>query len=65
MDNYGQGMRQDNFAGEHVDGKRREAEEESRKNKFFGMFSRGHEGFRENHSDRNKEGRRDKQSGYE
>ena len=55
----------DEHAGEHVEGTVRQAEEERRKNEHFGMFKRGHEGYHENHSDRNREGRRDKQSGYE
>jgi hypothetical protein len=63
-DSYGEGPRQDEYAGEHVDGEVMLREHEALKNKHFAEFHRGHEGFHEEHGDRNKEGRRDAQAGY-
>jgi hypothetical protein len=51
--------RQDQFSGDHLEGPAREAEEERRKNQFFGAFHADSEGsptrLEENHGrDRNK-----------
>lgn len=67
MESYGQNARQDEYSGEHVDGETMLREHEAKKNKHFAEFHRGHEGFRENHSDRNKMGNRSQEphGGYE
>ena len=57
--------RMDQLSGEHVPGPTRLAEEESRKNKYYGMFRPNMESIGGKHGDRNKEGSRDRKSGYE
>lgn len=65
VDHNGAEMRRDYFGGEHVDGPVMQREQEMMKTKHFHMFMAGHEGFHEEHGDRNREGRRDPTSGYE
>lgn len=46
-------------AGDHVEGASRLAQEESRKNMFYGAFHPNKESVQENHGDRNRAGSRD------
>lgn len=46
-------------AGDHIEGASRLAEEERRKNMFYGAFHPNQETVQENHGDRNKAGSRD------
>jgi len=62
---YSEQERQDQLSGEHVAGPTRLAEEESRKNKYFGMFHFNKESVGGHTGDRNKMGSKDKMKSYE
>jgi hypothetical protein len=57
--------REDQLSGEHTSGEMRLMEENRRKDHFYSLFHTGLGHINEHHSDRNKMGKKDPQSGYE